>query len=36
MTGRGTDVRLDQVDRIGAAERKAAHRVRRGLDVVEE
>ncbi|GAB2925793.1 GTPase ObgE [Rhodococcus aerolatus] len=36
MTGRGTDARIDQVDRIGAAERKAAHRVRRGLDVVED
>ena len=30
-TGRGTDARLDQVERIGAAERKHAHRVRRGL-----
>ncbi|QNG18372.1 GTPase ObgE [Rhodococcus triatomae] len=31
-TGRGTDARLDQVDRIGAAERKHARRVRRGLE----
>lgn len=31
-TGRGTDARLDQVERIGAAERKHAHRVRRGLE----
>jgi GTP-binding protein len=30
-TGRGTDVRLDRVERIGAAERKHARRVRRGL-----
>ena len=32
-TGRGTDLRIDQVDRVGAAERKAMHRLRRGLDV---
>ncbi len=32
-TGRGTDVRLDQTERVGAAERKAMHRLRRGLDV---
>ncbi|MEO9222843.1 MAG: GTPase ObgE, partial [Mycobacteriaceae bacterium] len=32
-TGRGTDIRLDADERIGAAERKVAHRVRRGLDV---
>jgi GTP-binding protein len=32
-TGRGTDLRLDQVDRIGASERKVLHRLRRGLDV---
>ena len=31
-TGRGTDARLDQVERIGAAERKHASRVRRGLE----
>jgi GTP-binding protein len=30
-TGRGTDVRLDRVERVGAAERKHARRVRRGL-----
>lgn len=30
---RGTDIRLDQTDRIGALERKALHRLRRGLDV---
>ncbi|TKV61408.1 GTPase ObgE [Nakamurella flava] len=32
-TGRGTDARLDRVERVGAAERKAMHRLRRGLDV---
>lgn len=32
-TGRGTDIRIDADERIGAAERKVAHRVRRGLDV---
>jgi GTP-binding protein len=32
-TGRGTDLRLDQVERIGASERKVLHRLRRGLDV---
>ena len=32
MTGRGTDARIDQVERIGAAERKHAHRIRRGLE----
>ncbi|MFC4603205.1 GTPase ObgE [Rhodococcus kronopolitis] len=31
-TGRGTDMRLDQDERIGAAERKHAHRIRRGLE----
>ncbi|MBY8858328.1 GTPase ObgE [Nocardia sp. CA2R105] len=31
MTGRGTDPRLDQSDRISASERKHASRVRRGL-----
>ncbi|WP_063047670.1 GTPase ObgE [Nocardia pseudovaccinii] len=30
-TGRGTDIRLEQNDRISAAERKHASRVRRGL-----
>lgn len=31
-TGRGTDARLDQDERIGAAERKHARRIRRGLE----
>ncbi|MFT4044058.1 MAG: GTPase ObgE [Gordonia sp. (in: high G+C Gram-positive bacteria)] len=31
ITGRGTDIRLDRSERVGAAERKAARRVRRGL-----
>ncbi|WHU45031.1 GTPase ObgE [Gordonia sp. L191] len=31
ITGRGTDIRLDRSDRMGAAERKQARRVRRGL-----
>ncbi|GAC69033.1 GTPase ObgE [Gordonia soli] len=31
VTGRGTDIRLDRSDRIGAAERKEARRLRRGL-----
>ncbi|MBJ8346804.1 GTPase ObgE [Antrihabitans sp. YC2-6] len=31
-TGRGTDPRVDPIDRIGAAERKHASRVRRGLE----
>jgi GTP-binding protein len=31
-TGRGTDPRLDQVERIGATERKHASRIRRGLE----
>ncbi|HEX3788255.1 MAG TPA: GTPase ObgE [Pseudonocardiaceae bacterium] len=30
-TGRGTDIRLERNERIGAAERKVAHRLRRGL-----
>ncbi|WP_459549730.1 GTPase ObgE [Nocardia sp. X0981] len=30
-TGRGTDIRLEQTGRVGAAERKHASRVRRGL-----
>lgn len=29
LTGRGTDIRLEQSDRIGASERKAARRERR-------
>jgi GTP-binding protein len=32
MHGRGTDPRLSQSQRVGAAERKAAKRARRGLD----
>ncbi len=32
-TGRGSDLRLEQNERIGAAERKAMHRLRRGLEV---
>ena len=35
-TGRGTDARLDQVDRIGAAERRHAKKVRRGLATDDE
>ena len=34
-TGRGADLRLEQNGRVGAEERKAMHRVRRGLPVVE-
>ena len=29
LSGRGTDVRLEQTDRVGAADRKAARRERR-------
>ncbi|MGB7361892.1 MAG: GTPase ObgE [Rhodococcus sp. (in: high G+C Gram-positive bacteria)] len=36
MTGRGTDSRIDQVERIGASERKHARRVRRGLESDEQ
>jgi GTPase len=36
MTRRGTDARLDRDNRPGAAERKHAHRVRRGLVDVED
>ncbi|NKY49235.1 GTPase ObgE [Nocardia vermiculata] len=36
MTGRGTDPRLDQTERISAAERKHASRVRRGLTSDDE
>ena len=32
-TARGTDERISRSDRVGAAERKALHRLRRGLDV---
>ncbi len=35
MSGRGTDLRLEQTDRIGAAERKVARRERRLPDVDE-
>lgn len=35
-TGRGTDIRLEQTDRVSAAERKHASRVRRGLVTDEE
>ena len=31
LTGRGTDARLDQTDRVSATDRKAAKRARRGL-----
>ncbi|MBD0861213.1 GTPase ObgE [Gordonia sp. zg691] len=31
ITGRGTDIRLDRSDRVGAAERKQARRLRRGV-----
>ncbi|GAA1480390.1 GTPase ObgE [Gordonia sinesedis] len=30
ITGRGTDIRLDRTERVGAAERKEARRMRRG------
>lgn len=36
MHGRGTDPRLDQDERIGASERKAAHRARRGIGVDDD
>ncbi len=32
-TARGTDERISRTDRVGAAERKAMHRLRRGLEV---
>jgi GTP-binding protein len=32
MSGRGTDARLEQTDRVGAAERKAARKQRRSHD----
>jgi GTP-binding protein len=35
-TGRGSDPRLEQTARIGAAERKALHRIRRGLPVEDD
>lgn len=31
LTGRGTDIRLERTDRVGAAERKEARRMRRAL-----
>src|SRR5450631_1182499 len=31
--GRGSDLRLEMTDRLGAADRKAMHRLRRGLEV---
>ncbi|MDL9938427.1 GTPase ObgE [Gordonia sp. ABSL1-1] len=36
ITGRGTDIRLDRSERVGAAERKQARRVRRGLHEDDE
>ncbi|MFW0796392.1 GTPase ObgE [Gordonia sp. CPCC 205515] len=36
ITGRGTDIRLDRNERIGAAERKQARRLRRGLPVEDD
>ncbi|MEE4022675.1 GTPase ObgE [Gordonia sp. PKS22-38] len=36
VTGRGTDVRLDRNERVGAAERKQARRLRRGLPDLDE
>ncbi|MQY20399.1 GTPase ObgE [Nocardia macrotermitis] len=36
MTGRGTDPRIDQTERISASERKHASRVRRGLVTDDE
>lgn len=36
LSGRGTDVRLEQTDRVGAAERKAARRERRRSDGDDE
>ncbi|MGC4963932.1 GTPase ObgE [Gordonia sp. DT101] len=36
VTGRGTDIRLDRNDRIGAAERKQARRLRRGVPQPDE
>ncbi len=35
MSGRGTDARFEQTDRISARERKHAHRVRRGLEGID-
>jgi GTP-binding protein len=36
MTGRGTDLRLEQTERVGAAERKMARKVRRGQPIEDE
>jgi GTP-binding protein len=36
MIGRGSDPRLEQTERISAAERKALHRIRRGLPVDDD
>ncbi|MFW0784621.1 GTPase ObgE [Gordonia sp. CPCC 206044] len=36
ITGRGTDIRLDRNDRVGAAERKQARRLRRGRSADED
>jgi GTP-binding protein len=36
LGGRGSDPRLEQTDRVSAAERKALHRIRRGLPVDDE
>ncbi|AZG43994.1 GTPase ObgE [Gordonia insulae] len=36
VTGRGTDIRLDRNERIGAAERKQARRLRRGMPDSDE
>ncbi|MYR05962.1 GTPase ObgE [Gordonia sp. SID5947] len=36
ITGRGTDIRLDRNDRVGAAERKQARRLRRGVPQADE
>ncbi|PXW33477.1 GTPase ObgE [Nocardia sp. 348MFTsu5.1] len=33
MSGRGSDIRLDRPDRVGASDRKIARRLRRGLEV---
>lgn len=36
VTGRGTDIRLDRNERIGAAERKQARRLRRGRSIEDD
>jgi len=35
MTGRGTDIRLERSDRVGAADRKVARKQRRESDPLE-